>query len=339
MYLAKKKIHQKVHYCLRESFADGDVLKSRNICDLGSNPARYVIYPDDGVSFYFDPELIESIEAAGVKADNEELEKLFMPFLDPETRRVIHMFSRAPAGRAAFLRKQAKRCEQAAFHPFDMRRMHYLRFGELDMRKMARAPKKIYRKLLDKSRDEIEQQFLESESVLERRERKNYVYAVFGVADHFESEISRKFPQALDQERVDRVFLEEFCAINADEGFWGDMGITGRPNEYLIRYLIWFFDADFDGGFYLEDLAWQFRRRHHGHQAPIRQAAMPVDEALSMMGLSKGDFPGMSVKSLTRQYRVMAQKHHPDKGGDHDRFIRLNRAFQELVRKAGKTRR
>ena len=338
MYLAREYVEKRINYYIRESYPDGDGVKSREICNLGTNPGKYVIYPDDGVSFYFDPELIETIEASGAKPDTELLEKIFFPFLHPETRRVIEMYSRPSSGRKASLRTQTKRCETAPFHIFDMRRMHYLRYGELDMRKISVVPRKIYRKLLDKSRDEIEQQFMEMENVIEEREKKNYMYAVFNVAGHFESDISRKFPQALDQEKVDDAFIQEVCAINADESFWGGVEGSGTLNEYLKRYVFWFFDNAFSGSAHLADLMWQFRQRRHNVQQPSRRTPMPLDEALTVMEISKADFPRMTVRSITRQYRAMAHKYHPDKGGDHDMFIRLNRAFRDLLGKVRKRR-
>jgi hypothetical protein len=98
MYLARKHKEKKVNYYIRESFSDGESIKSREICDLGSNPKQFVIYPDGSTSFYFDPQLIEKIESSGIKPDTEELEKIFWPFLEPETRSVIERFSR-PASR------------------------------------------------------------------------------------------------------------------------------------------------------------------------------------------------------------------------------------------------
>lgn len=336
MYLARTYWKKGINYHIRESYFDGNSIKSRDICNLGAHPERFVIYPDDGVAFYFDPGLIEAIEKAGAHPDTQALEKIFWPFLQPETRRVIDLFSRPASGRRQSLKEQKQRCETASFHAFDQRRMHYLRFGELDMRGIGSTPKKIYRKLLDRSRDEIEQQFMEMEHVLGKGEKKNYVYAVFNVAGHFESEISRKFPQALDQEKVDRGFLEELCRINEDASFWGDIGVSDGLNEYLRRYLFWFFDAEFEGSVYIEDLMWQFTRRHHGFRRPRRQNAMPVDEALSVMGIAGADLPQMSVKSLTKKYREKAHRCHPDKGGDHEQFIRLNRAFRDLLQKVGK---
>ncbi len=341
MYLARRRIKGKLYYSIRQSVCKGREIVSRELLDLGRDPEKFIIYPDDGNAFYIDPEICDRIEACGVAPDNDELERVFWPFLRPETRRVIEMFTRPSPGREQSIPEQKARCETQPFHMFDKRRMHYLRYGELDQSKIGAVPKKIYRKLLDKSRDEIEQQFMEMERVLENSEKKNYVFTIFNVAGHFTSEIARKFPQALSQDKVDAKFTEELCRLNADAGFWGDLGISMRLHDYLVRYACWFFDIDFEGGRHLEDLMWQFKRRHHGFSPP-RPQAMPVEEAVSVMGISRQELSGMTVRTLTRQYRVMAQKYHPDTGGDHDQFIRLNRAYEDLLRKikgkGGKTR-
>ena len=52
---------------------------------------------------------------------------------------------------------------------------------------------------------------------------------------------------------------------------------------------------------------------------------------MTVMGLTQHTFSRMTVRRLTRQYRRMAQMHHPDKGGRHEAFIRLNRAFETLL--------
>jgi hypothetical protein len=36
------------------------------------------------------------------------------------------------------------------------------------------------------------------------------------------------------------------------------------------------------------------------------------------------------IKGLFRQFK---RRHHPDKGGNHETFIRLNRAFEDLLRR------
>ncbi|MDY6904990.1 MAG: J domain-containing protein [Thermodesulfobacteriota bacterium] len=333
MYLAKKRIKKKIHYVIRESLAHGDSFKSRDLVDLGPNPEACIVYPDSGHAFYFDEALCDALKAKGVKPDNEELEQVFWPFIDPASRRAIEGFSRTPPGRETLRREQKKRCQTETFHMFDQRRMHYLRFGEMDQSRLNRAPRTLYRKLLDKSRDEIEQQFMAMEQVLQAHEKKTYAFVIFDVAGSFSSEIARQFPQALPQEKVDDCFLDAVCRLNTDPSFWADLEMCDTLHEYLIRYVCWFFDNDFDGGRYLDDLIWQFKRRHHGFRPPPPREAMPVEEALKLMGIEKSAFATMTVKTLTRQYRGMAKKYHPDQGGEHEQFIRLNRAFEDLMRK------
>jgi hypothetical protein len=38
----------------------------------------------------------------------------------------------------------------------------------------------------------------------------------------------------------------------------------------------------------------------------------------------------LNIKDLFRQFK---RRHHPDKGGKHETFIRLNRAFEDLLRR------
>jgi DnaJ-class molecular chaperone len=40
----------------------------------------------------------------------------------------------------------------------------------------------------------------------------------------------------------------------------------------------------------------------------------------------------MNKNDLAKLYRQKAHEHHPDKGGDHDEFVRLTEAYEQLVR-------
>jgi len=40
----------------------------------------------------------------------------------------------------------------------------------------------------------------------------------------------------------------------------------------------------------------------------------------------------MNRRDLGRLYRRKAQQLHPDKGGDHERFVKLNEAYHRLLR-------
>lgn len=50
------------------------------------------------------------------------------------------------------------------------------------------------------------------------------------------------------------------------------------------------------------------------------------DPALQVLGLSAD----ANWKQIQAQYRVLAAKYHPDKGGDPDRFIEIRQAFEKL---------
>ncbi len=41
----------------------------------------------------------------------------------------------------------------------------------------------------------------------------------------------------------------------------------------------------------------------------------------------------MNKRALTRRFRKLARKHHPDKGGNHDKFVELSNAYQALLSK------
>ncbi|HMA67342.1 MAG TPA: J domain-containing protein [Desulfosalsimonadaceae bacterium] len=341
MYIAKQRHKGTTHYYLRQSYPSAGTLKSRDLFYLGEDPRDYLVYPDDGCAFYIRESLCDRLVELGVKPDNDELERVFFPYLDPETQRVITAFSRDGMTRSEqnSLREQVRRSEEANFHIFDRRRMHYLRFMEMDQSRIARSPQKIYRELLDKSRDEIEQFFMEKESILEAREKKVYPYVIFDVASHFPGVIARRFPQVLAREEVDACFLEEVCRLNADKEFWADLGCGRWLNEYLVRYVCWFFDADFGESRYLEDLLWEWIARKRAFRPPPARGRLKQEEALAVMGLSPESFSSLSVRELTSHYRSMAQQRHPDKGGNHEAFIKLNQAFETLVArlKAGGT--
>lgn len=333
MYLAREIVNGRRCFYIRESYPDQGVIKSRTLFELGARPDQYIFYPG-GTAFYFDEALHEALEKKGVAADSESLEQIFWPFLRPETRRVIEGFTHknSPGRRRETIREACLRCETASFHLFDRRRMHYLRFGQLDQSKILRAPKKIYRSLLDKSRDEIEQQFLQMEDVLNAGEKKTYAYVIFDVPGQFAGDLARNYPQALSQEKVDDCFMAAVCRLHADETFWAGMARGDKLHDMLVRYVCWFFDNDYAETRYLEQMLYDWMARHRDFRPPRPQPSMPLADALSVMEIQEKELAGLTVKTLTRQYRYMARKFHPDTGGGHNRFIRLNQAFEDLLR-------
>ena len=331
MYLARQFINNRIHYFLRESFKDGSILRHRDLLDLGDSPGRYIHYPG-GSSFYIADEVIDRISAAGARADYDEVESFFIPFLDPYIKSRIDPFLYRTENRAW------KRMDAAArqrvltkTHIFDRRRIHFLRFGQTDLRELDRSPS-LFKVLLNKSRDELEQLMLEREQDLRPNEYKRYIFAIFDLQRFFTQRCARTMPHALDSERLDSYFLEELCRLDADTGFWRGMERQQGLVSYMVRYVIMFFDYSFPGG-----QAWnEFFRNHTGggqHAGAFKGSRrMSMREATTVFGVSQQELVEMSKDTLIRLYRKKALQLHPDKGGDHDQFIQLTTAYNELLR-------
>jgi hypothetical protein len=187
--------------------------------------------------------------------------------------------------------------------------------------------------LLNKSRDEIEQYFVEQECTLRPSEYKTYVYVVFDVQRFFVETIAKKMPQGLDQEKVDEFFLEEVCRLNRDRTFWVGMKTGGALHEYLIRYVVMFFDYEYEQSSWLRDYIQDFVNSKRQYQPPSKKNRITLDEASTIFGVPKDVLAKMNRRALTQLYRQVAQKLHPDKGGEHDAFIALTHAYRDLLRK------
>jgi hypothetical protein len=333
MYLARIHRHGKLTYDLRESIYQNGHYVSRTLARLGRDPEDQIIYPG-GNSFYISEELRDSLEDQGVEADYDELEELFWPFVHPGIRRKVGCFrerAKAQKKRPPLTEGQEKRIRDQV-HIIDKRRLNYLRLGKLDQSLLGNVPPKLYRRLLNKSRDEIEQDFMLLEMELKPREYALYVYSFLHLRRFFDEIVAGKMPQALDQEKLDQIFLQEICNLNSDPEFWAPDQPVSSLHPYLRRYLIMYFDFAFGPSTYLEDILMDFMARHRFHQRPPRQkAAMSPDETSRIFGVPKDELQSMSQRQVTRIYRRLAKKLHPDQGGDHDEFVSLNQAYTILM--------
>jgi predicted 2-oxoglutarate/Fe(II)-dependent dioxygenase YbiX len=61
-------------------------------------------------------------------------------------------------------------------------------------------------------------------------------------------------------------------------------------------------------------------------------SSVTLGEASAIFGKTKSTLKEMSRHSLARLYRQRAQKLHPDKGGDHDKFVKLTQAYHDLLK-------
>ena len=83
MYLAREKIKGATHYYIRESYQDGATFLSRDLFDLGTDPAEYIIYAG-GNAFYIDAAVEEHLDNLGVTPQGADLEDIFWRFLDSD---------------------------------------------------------------------------------------------------------------------------------------------------------------------------------------------------------------------------------------------------------------
>ncbi|MGD9183187.1 MAG: hypothetical protein PVG15_17015 [Desulfobacterales bacterium] len=331
MYLARKKIKGVTHYYIRESYPDGDTFLSRDLIDLGTEPAKYIIYPG-GNAFYIDAAVEAHLDKLGVTLQGTELEDIFWRFLDPDIQHALAYF-RHREKRSQKENKSKEKLENAKLyvHIFDRRRLHYLKFGRMEQGYLWLIPQKFFDILRNKSRDEIEQQFLDMEQQLNPREYKAYAYVIFNINQFFTESFAKKRPQDLKQGDVDEHFIDEICKLNQDQAFWAGMQTTASLHVYLIRYLLMYFDYDFAPRSWVEDYLRNFINSRRDYQSLFKAGSVTLKQASSIFGESRETLKKMTRQELVRLFRRKAQEFHPDKGGNHEKFVDLTHAYHVLL--------
>jgi hypothetical protein len=329
MYLARKQIGGKTHYVIRESYRQQGACLCRDLCELGADPSRFIIYPG-GNAFYIDEAVEERIRSRGSKPAADEMESIFWPFLRPEIRIKLDPFRRREH-RARSSRRPPEAPRDFDAHLFDKRRIHFLKTGRMDQGAMDRLPAVLFRRLRDKSRDEIEQGFMEMESILRPREYKAYTYAIFNLQQFFHQRFARDTPELLDPDEVDGYFIEEICRLQGDASFWAGMDAGDRLSGYLVRYVLMYFDHDYAPRSAAAEYIWDFMNRHRDYRPPAA-VVISMQEIAAVFGQSREALKKMSRRDLGRLFRRRARELHPDKGGEHEGFVKLNEAYQRLLR-------
>jgi hypothetical protein len=336
LYLRRVMFPEGYHYVLRESYSDGDCWKHRDLADLGVNPGECIEYAGRN-GFYFSGDLEEQLEGAGVRYCSEDLECVFLPFLKPHVRRLIENFrahSKRPF-RSTNISPHELTQKQRHLHSFDKRRLHFLRCGRVDIGDLDRRPWGFLNVVAERSRDEIEQILEGMEAVLRPQEMRLYLFTALNLQAHFPHHGLRNNPVALDQEAVDNHFLEALCRVNSDAAFFcgTDGGDRVTLHPYLARYLILYFDSEFERPRWPEFMrAFAGRGRAHGRPASVQY--MGMDDACRIFGVSREEVARMKDKELVRMYRRKAKELHPDRGGDKESFIRMGEAFACLMEKS-----
>jgi curved DNA-binding protein CbpA len=57
---------------------------------------------------------------------------------------------------------------------------------------------------------------------------------------------------------------------------------------------------------------------------------MPLENALLLLRIAEEEFRCMTRTQLTRRYRKIAKRVHPDGGGEHEEFIQITEAYEVL---------
>ncbi len=336
MYLRRTKTTEGYHYLLRESYLHEGSWTHRDIMDLGSDPGVHIEYPG-GNGFYFSSELEERLSDQGVEYCSEDLEALFLPFMKPHVRRIVEMFG--IGGRNCCTDTTGSGTEQMQrqrlLHTFDQRRLHYLRFGRVNIGRLDQRVWKFLHVLYGKGRDEVENLLETMERQLRSHEIRPYLFTAFGLQGYFPHNPLRHQPAALPGERVDDYFLEEICRLNRDRTYFqGIADHNGRVlHPYLTRYVILYFDHDFDRRSLWNQYVEDFMQAHRRYRPPQTQPAISPKEAYSVFGLDEEAFRQMDRRQFIRLYRHRAKELHPDTGGNHEAFIRLTEAFVSLLAK------
>lgn len=338
MYLRRVWDNGCCRYVIRESYRDGDCWQCRDLFHLGEDPRACIIYPG-GNGFYFSEELEDSLQEKGVDYTSRDLEELFFPFLPPHIRRVLTNFGHCGTSgrRRCSLSTEEELRAQQELHSFDKRRIHFLRCGRVDIGRLEGRNWPFLNILLEKSRDEIEHVFDEMERRLRPTEIRSYIYTAFQIETYFTGNFLKHHPAALDPEKVDEFLLEEVCCVNRDTHFFS--GVDSRDSEVLhpilLKYIILYFDHDWDYQSpwkqYIEEL---LRRRNFSARAGgERAASMTEEDACRKLGVTVEEYTGMTRRELIRVFRMRAKEIHPDKGGDHDVFIKVTEAYEYLLLK------
>ena len=328
MYLAFLRDNKNgKRYLIRESYKDGDCFRSRDLFDLGADPTRFIEYPG-GNSFFIDPAVEDAIAEKGADVSQDNLESVFMPFIDPRIRRVIDGFDRGARHRKRVEAKQGVE----SIHAFDRYRLHYLKLGSVNRRRMEQVPAAFYTSLSCKSRDEIEYDFIAAEKILKPFEVVRYTYQIFNLQRHFHEAFAERHPEALDQARMDAFFVEDLCRLNTDGSFWAGSPKAHGLRRHLVRYVVMYFDYGFAVRDPFQDYLRDFINRHRIYRSP-ESVRVSLAESAGLLGVTVEKLKKMDRGALIRQYRRQAVLHHPDKGGDPEKFLKLTAAYQKLLKR------
>ncbi|RMD60131.1 MAG: hypothetical protein D6828_00455, partial [Nitrospirae bacterium] len=296
-------------------------------------PQKYIVYPG-GNTYYIDEKVELSILEQGFEVDTFKLQDLFWPFVDPKLKRMLFSFRNIERRKFRPISRKKLSEMQSSIHEFDKRRFHFLRFGCINQGDINDMPYRFYNRLLNKCRDEIEQLiWYEEERCLKSGEYKYYVYAALNLARFFpKNRMATMAPYALDQDKMDEYFLQEICILNRDKTFFDEHDPDEGLSEYLKRYVIMYFDNQFTGSSYVNESFYEyFSKRYKQNQFTPTKDYISIKESCRILGIKEEDYKKMTLKEFKKTFRRLAHKCHPDKGGEHEKFLRVCQAYESLL--------
>ena len=334
MYLAKLQSGCATSYQIRQSYqTEENSFNFRIIFNLGDDPRQFIKALSDNDSIVlFDNNLVQAVSKHSENNGDSVLEILLHDFLPRETKRRLAMFQSRRIYTSGPLTEAENKKIAAQVHLFDRRRLYYLRYGAVDQSRLFRLHEKTCRPLLGQSRDEREFFFTAEEKALHPGMYLQYVYAIFNLQQYFHQSYASWLPESLAFDEMAEYFERELCRLNKDRRFWQEEQPSASLHYHLIRYLCMFFDYIPAQRSFIADFAKSFMADHRTFRWPKRQAGRPSEKISEIFATPYEQLKKMSRTQLNRLYRKKAMQLHPDRGGDHDRFIELTEIYHELLK-------
>ena len=248
MYLARRRIAGRWQYTLRESYRSGAHLLFREVFDLGPAPERFIVYPG-GNAFYVDPTLEEALRARGTDPSSAELETIFWPFVAPTSatnsspsgagRRSPRAGDPGPGSSPA----GGCTCSTSA-HPLSQDRPD----GAALLGPSAGL--RHARMLQDKSRDEIEQGFMRDGGRAPAAGDKDLRLSRSSICSSTSTSVLPVKPPSFSTGMTSTaVSVRRSASSRTTPGSGPGCKPEGVCNDYLVRYVMMYFDHDYDVAF------------------------------------------------------------------------------------------
>ncbi len=298
MYISRRIAPSGYTYSICESYYDYPYYRSRVLFKLGSDPTKFITYYSD-VAFSIDLE--EELAKQGIKTDQFELEELFYRFLTPSAQRWVTI----SLNRRRNKDKPSQSFDSREFHWFDRIRLIVLKLDHRQPKSILDERLPFFGKLLKKSRDEIENMIWDMEDHLTFRERVRYFYTVFELMSY------------VDTEERDGIFLETICSLSKDPNYLMGLETHEVLMNYLSRYIWQYFDL------------LPVRRVPRVYEIGVQEVYEDVSQILN---IPVETLFSLSRKDILKMFRIKLKELHPDKGGDHEAFIRLRRIMETFLK-------